>query len=232
MGAAAPPTGRFGTVRSGIEPARSHCANHAGLDRAVGAWRSISWKVIFSGIRGEPQSRPKENDQSSVTITPTAPACFARVMRASISSRPPTQYIWKNVFGLAAMTSSIGLEAKEDRPIAVPRAAAARATATSPSGWTACTPVGEISTGSEMSWPITVVAISLVAGRPATCGANPSSENAATLSRIVTPASAPATSAPYTSFGRCLLARRCATATVSNHLFAMTSSSPSCQRRR
>ena len=161
-----------------------------------------------------------------MTMTPTAPAFLARVIRASIWSRPPTQYIWKNVFGLAAMTSSTGFEAKEDRPIAVPRAAAARATATSPSGWTACTPVGEISTGSEMSWPITVVDICRVAGAPATCGANPSSEKAATLSRIVTPASAPAISAPYTSFGRCRLARRCATATVSNHLFAIISSSP------
>lgn len=34
-----------------------------------------------------------------------------------------------------------------DRPVAVPRAAAARATATSPSGCTAWTPVGEINTG-------------------------------------------------------------------------------------
>ncbi len=159
-------------------------------------------------------------------MMPTAPAFRARSIRAAMSSRVPTQYIWKNSFGLAAMTSSIGLDANDDSPIAVPRAAAARATATSPSGCTACTPVGEISTGSEMSWPITVVAISLVAGSPATCGANPSSPNAATLSLIVAPASAPAISAPYTDFGRCLLARRCATATVSNHLLAITSSLP------
>ena len=64
------------------------------------------------------------------------------------------------------MTSSIGLEANEESPIAVPRAAAARATATSPSGCTACTPVGEISTGSEIGWPITVVAISRRGGQP------------------------------------------------------------------
>src|SRR3712207_7700827 len=63
-------------------------------------------------------------------------------MRASISSRVPTQYIWKWVIGFAATTSSIGLLANEDSPMATPRAAAARATATSPSGWTACTPVG------------------------------------------------------------------------------------------
>ncbi len=42
--------------------------------------------------------------------------------------------------------------------MAVPRAAAARATATSPSGCTAWTPVGEISTGKEISWPMTFVA--------------------------------------------------------------------------
>jgi hypothetical protein len=68
-------------------------------------------------------------------------------MRWSIWSRVPAQYIWKNVCGLAATTSSIGLLAKELRPMAVPRAAAARATASSPSGCTACTPVGEMITG-------------------------------------------------------------------------------------
>ena len=65
--------------------------------------------------------------------------------------------------------------------LAVPRAAAALATATSPSGWTACTPVGEITTGSEMSCPITVVASSRFSSAPITCGAKPSSLNAALL---------------------------------------------------
>ena len=37
--------------------------------------------------------------------------------------------------------------AKELSPMATPRLSAARATATSPRGWTACTPVGEINTG-------------------------------------------------------------------------------------
>ena len=48
-----------------------------------------------------------------------------------------------------AQTSSIERLAKELSPMATPRFAAARATATSPSGWTACTPVGEINTGIE-----------------------------------------------------------------------------------
>ena len=83
---------------------------------------------------------------------------------------------------MAATTSSTGLLAKDDRPIAMPRAAAARATATSPSGSTAWTPVGEISTGIAMSWPSTVVARSRFSVAPMTCGAKPSSANASTLS--------------------------------------------------
>ncbi len=98
---------------------------------------------------GLPQSRLCEKDQSRVAISPTAPAVRARCIRAVIWSRSPIQYSWKNVCGLAPMTSSMGLLANELRPMMVPRAAAARATATSPSGWTACTPVGEIITGSE-----------------------------------------------------------------------------------
>ncbi len=108
-------------------------------------------------------------------ISPTAPAARARSIRCTSTSREPTQYIWKNVCGLAAATSSTLLEAKEDSPIAMPRAAAARATATSPSGCTACTPVGEIITGIDSGWPITVVDRSRSPCRPATCGANPSS---------------------------------------------------------
>ena len=108
----------------------------------------------------------------------------------------PTQYVWKNVFGLAATTSSTGLLANELSPIAVPRAAAALATATSPSGCTACTPVGEMITGSDISWPMTLVAISRLAESPTTCGAKPSSLNALMLSLTVSPFSEPATSAP------------------------------------
>jgi hypothetical protein len=96
---------------------------------------------------------------------------------------------------LAAATSSTARLANEDRPIAVSAPAAARATATSPSGLTACTPVGEMITGKEMSWPSTVVAWARSRGRSAMCGRNPISRNAATLSSAVTPCSEPATSA-------------------------------------
>ena len=136
----------------------AHCNIQRGRVSPSGIILTVVRRSIFSGIFGLPQSRPCEKLQSVVTISPTAPAARARSTLAAIASRPPSQYTWKNSFGLAAMTSSIGLLANDDSPIAVPRAAAARATATSPSGWTACTPVGEISTGSEISCPITVVA--------------------------------------------------------------------------
>ena len=97
--------------------------------------------------------------------------------------------------GLTAQTSSTDLLANELRPITVSRAAAALATATSPSGWTACTPVGEMSTGSDIDCPITVVARLRSWWRPAVWGAKPSSSNAATLSSVVSPRSEPATSA-------------------------------------
>ena len=80
-----------------------------------GANRSMALRSIFSGIVGLPQSRPLENDQSVVMIRPTAPAARARSIRATSLSRPPVQYIWKKVCGLAAATSSIGLLANEDR---------------------------------------------------------------------------------------------------------------------
>ena len=59
----------------------------------------------------------------------------------------------------------------------------------------ACTPVGEISTGKLTCWPMTVVDRSRVAGRSATCGRSFSSLKAAMLSLVVTPPSVPATSA-------------------------------------
>src|ERR1700758_3370577 len=208
----------FGTVRAGGGGGRGEGARHRGRASACGAYRSMVARFICSGIFGLPQSRPLSNVQSRVMISPTAPAARARSTRASISARPPIQYTWKNVLGLAATTCSTGLLPNELSPTAVPRLAAARATATSPSGCTACTPVGEQSTGIDSSWPSTVTARSRLAGSPPTCGVNPSSPNAATLSFSVAPCSEPATTDQYTDFGSCLLARRCATATVSNHL--------------
>ena len=139
----------------------------------------------------------------------------------------PTQYIWKKVCGLAATTSSIGLLANDDRPIATPRAAAARATATSPSGCTACTPVGLIMIGIDIDWPMTVTPMFRSFASPAVCGEKPISANAARLSSVVRPRSDPATRAPYTPLGSLFFARRWASATDSNHLFAITASASS-----
>ena len=192
-----PPGGaRFGTVRSGSLPERTKSSSQAGRGRTSGESRAMALRVSLSGITGLPQSRPLEKDQSSVEIRPTAPASRARSMRWTMASRVPLQYIWKNTGAPAAVTSSTDLLAKELSPITVPRLAAARATATSPSGCTACTPVGEMITGREISWPITLVFMSQVEDIPTTCGAKPSSEYAAMLSSTVTPRSDPATSAP------------------------------------
>ena len=98
---------------------------------------------------------------------------------------------------MAATTSSTGLLANELRPITVPRAAAARATATSPSGWTACTPVGEMITGSEIGWPMTVVVQVALRRQPGHVRREAQlAEGGSTLSLTVSPFSAPAISAP------------------------------------
>src|SRR5580693_7636807 len=207
----------FGTLRSGGRKVPAYRASHRGRTTACGAYRTMVPRLIRSGIAGLPQSRPLANVQSKVMISPTAPAARARSTRASISGRPPTQYIWNNVWGLAAATCSTGLLPNELSPTAVPRFAAARATATSPSGCTACTPVGDRITGIDTGWPSTVTDRSRAAGSPAACGANPSSPNAATLSLSVAPCSDPATTDQYTDFGSRLRARRSASATVSNH---------------
>jgi hypothetical protein len=59
--------------------------------------------------------------------------------------------------------------------------------------------------------------VRLGARNPATCGANASSLNAATLSVSATPFSDPATTDPYADFGSRFFVRRSATATVSDH---------------
>jgi hypothetical protein len=169
--------------------------------------RTMVLRSTFSGISGLPQSRPIENDQSRVAISPAAPASWARVIRWIIVSWSPVQYIWKNVVAPVAVTSSTDLEAKFDSPMILPRAAAARATATSPSGCTAWTPVGLMITGDAIWWPNTVVAWLRSGCWPTTWGARPSSANAAWLSATVWPRSEPATRAPYTGCGSRLRAR-------------------------
>src|SRR5487761_1269725 len=47
----------------------------------------MALRSIVSGITGEPQSRPLEKDQSSVTMMPTAPLDLAHSSQRSISAR-------------------------------------------------------------------------------------------------------------------------------------------------
>jgi len=172
---------------------------------------------IRSGIYGLPQSRPAGKAQSRVTTSPRAPAARARSARASSVSRSADQWTWKNVSGLTRVTSWTARLANSDRPIAVPASRVPIATATSPSGCTACTPTGDAMTGRLTGTPRTVVRRSRSAGRSASRGgANLISPNARSLSARVTPASLPASIASQTGFGSRRCARRRASATVSN----------------
>ena len=58
----------FGAVRSGKRPVLTNDHNHAGRANTSGASLNAALRSIFSGIHGEPQSRPLENDQSVVAI--------------------------------------------------------------------------------------------------------------------------------------------------------------------
>ena len=98
------PSGRAAApgARRVEQPARPH--EGLGTRGAAIVRRSICW-----GIFGLPQSRPWQNDQSSVRMSPTAPAAGPAPSGPAIESRSPAQYIWKKVCGLAAMTSSMRL---------------------------------------------------------------------------------------------------------------------------
>ena len=141
------------SARSGpaARPDRTNSSSQRG--RTEGLGREPRHRRDSRAVRGSyglPQSRPWRNDQSSVAMIPTAPAARARSMRSGdLVARARPVDLEEGAWGWPPTTSSTGLLANELSPIAVPRAAAARATATSPSGWTAWTPVGEISTGSE-----------------------------------------------------------------------------------
>ena len=81
----------FGTVRSGSSPALAKPASHRGRRSTSGANRIIVSRSSRSGMAGLPQSLACENVQSSVRISPTAPAARARSMWGSICSRVPIQ---------------------------------------------------------------------------------------------------------------------------------------------
>ncbi len=80
VGPGSPRLAMFGTVRSGSLKVRAKSSSHRGRISTSGANRTAVLRSTRSGMTGLPQSRPLENDQSSVTISPTAPAARARSM--------------------------------------------------------------------------------------------------------------------------------------------------------
>ncbi len=148
----------------------------------------VSQVHLLRDLRAAPvaavRERPVRRDDQADRAGLRGPARSA----AAIASRPPEPVdLEEQSSGWRRRPPRSACWRTSDRPIAVPRAAAARATATSPSGCTACTPVGEMITGSEISCPITVVDRSRLSSAPTTCGAKPSSPNASTLSATVRP---------------------------------------------
>ena len=123
----------LGVVR---QPARPAGPATSGARRRASRFRSSC-----SGMTGLPQSRPLENDQSkrqrSAPRRRRLPGALHALAPGGRLCAPPSTSGRRSA-GLAAVTSSMGLLAKRAQAHhRCPRAAAARATATSPSGWTA-----------------------------------------------------------------------------------------------
>ena len=90
---------------------------------------------------------------SSVSTSVVKPAAFARDRMLIVTSLSLGQYSWyhRGPSPLDSATSSIVCDEAVERTIGTPSAAAARAVASSPSGWTIdCTPTGASSTGAGM----------------------------------------------------------------------------------
>ncbi len=137
-----------------VAPATRGCSSDVGREPAHRLESSRS------GMDGLPQSRavrerPVERHDQPDGAGRAGPLACA----AAISSREPIQYdLEERLAGWPPRPLRSACWRRSSVPSRCPRAAAARATATSPSGCTAWTPVGEMSTGSESVWPITVVA--------------------------------------------------------------------------
>ncbi len=190
--APSPPSGR-GEVRRGEV---GEVPGAAELVAASAAWSPPSapcapWSSgrPSRGSPGCPSRGPWRTTSPGWRSGPIAPAVWARSMRCTITSRSPVQYIWKSVRGLAATTSSTGLEAKLRQPhqgaarcggagdgdlaVGVHRLDAGRADQHRQRDLLA----------QHRAWPCDRSAC-----WPATCGGSPSSANAAWLSRTVCPA--------------------------------------------
>jgi len=76
--------GQIGQIAGPQEPGQPRWAQ-----QRFGRESDHRQEIESFGMWGLPQSRPWENDQSSVTITPATPAALARPSRSTIESRSP-----------------------------------------------------------------------------------------------------------------------------------------------
>ena len=164
-GRRAPGAAMLGTVRSGRPPygaTRGH--NRAG-DALRGEPEQGPQVYLLRYRRAAPVpavgERPVQGDDQALG------AGLAGALRALRRSRPSclTSRSGRTASGLASATRSTGMLPNELRPIAVPASAVPLATPASPSGCTACTPVGDAITGSAISCPSTDVARSRAGGQ-------------------------------------------------------------------
>ena len=185
------PAAMFGTVRSGSCPvaARSRAAS-AAAQRPAGANRTIALRSIFSGMHGLPQSRPVENDQSRVTISPTAPAAGRARPAASIRSRVPDPVDLEERLRVGGDDLLDRLAARtSDSPMAVPARGGGAGDGDLAVGMDGLhAGRGDEHRQRDRPGPCTVVARSRSAAGRRRAGAKPSSANAAMLSSSVTPA--------------------------------------------
>ena len=169
----------FGTVRSGSRPVRAQSQQPARARQRLGRQRAIVLRSSCSGIVGLPQSRPWENDQSRVTIRPTAPAALARSMRGRRSrsrARPVDLEERLRVGGDDLLDRLAGERAQAHRRAARRRGAGDRDLAV---GVDRLHAGGRDDHRQRDRLPHDGASRGRASlGRPATCGAKPSSPNA------------------------------------------------------
>ncbi len=131
---------------------------------------------------------------SRVSTSTPNPAALARPRKLSATSLSFGQYSWNQrwPWPLASATSSIVQDAAVDMTIGTPAAAAARATATSPSGWAILsTPTGPSRIGAASRVPSTVLAYEAALTSVSIRGTIRHRRNAAVFSLTVSSVPAP-----------------------------------------
>ncbi len=131
---------------------------------------------------------------SRVSTRTLKPAALARLRKLAAMSLSFGQYSWNHRWPspLALATSSIVQEAAVDKIIGTPAAAAALATATSPSGWASLsTPTGPSMIGDASSVPSTVLAYEAVLTSVSIRGTIRQRRNAAAFSLTLSSLPAP-----------------------------------------